>query len=313
ARGPVVGQSVTPEAQQLQADYQKFTTDVSPALAALIQADTARVNASGAAALYTAYLPAVADLIDHAAGSPVEAALSKTLDSLVNKSPELAANVKAYRAVTDETLRWRARIASEQAQAKAAQLPTLASAAVAAFTTTKDAPGFWPAETARTDKARMQSPVGNVLTLLAPQAIGKPASVTAISSLGGTSSAGIARFHERIYARVPLPMEKFAPEVAALQAALFATETAPPLTLVATQALRGAQRGDVVQAGGTISGVYVEGHIARFAALKDAAALIVPLGSLPPTHPDYDQVDQVVLRFDLQPTWLQQRYFVVEP
>ena len=313
AREAAMQQAATPERKELLDAYAKFTAEIGPALAALIKADTTRVNATGVAALYTAYLPAVADLLDHATGAPIEAPLTSALDELAKKSPALLGEVTAYRTITDESLRWRARVAQEQAKAKAAEHETVTQRAVVAFKRSEATSGLWAPESSSTAKARLSDAAALILINGAPKAIGQKATTAAITALPGTSQAGIARYHERVYTRVPLAMEKLTAAATALQAALFVTDKAPPLSLAATQAIRSAQRGDLVQAGGTISGIYLEGHITRFATLPEAAALLLPLGTSPDSYGEFDPLEQVVLRFDLTPTWLQHKYFVVVP
>ncbi len=302
----------SPERQALLDAYAKFTTEVGPALAALVKADTARVNASGVAALYTAYLPPVADLLDHATGAPVETPLTAALDELAKKSPEFAAQVAAYRAVTDETLRWKARVAEEQAKAKAAEHEPVEQRALRAFKRTDSAVGLFAMDAADTKKAWISDAAATTLIKDSPQAIGQKATANAITALPGSSQAGIAQYNARIYTRVPLAMEKMADGAKSLEIALFSSEKSPPLSLAATRALRSARRGDLVQVGGTIGGVYLEGHLTRFATLPEAAALLLPLGTSPDSYGQQDQLEQVVLRFDLQPTWLRHQYFVVE-
>jgi hypothetical protein len=292
---------------QWRADYDKFAASFGPALKALISADAARVSAADAPALYQAYLPAVADLVDHSAGA-LASTLQPALDELVAKSPELTANVKAYRAITDDLLRWRERIAAEQAQAIAKDFHAAEAKTHAAFQRSGDSTGFFEAEPMKTAKARLTETAAKTLLTGSPKLVGQKIVIADVCALGGASQAGIARFHDRLYARTTLPTAALTEEVAALETQLMVTPVQPPLSLLATRAVRGARRGDLVQCGGAVSGIFLEGHVTRFATLPDAAATLVALGQLPADYVERDQLEQVALRLDVQPSWVQQRY-----
>lgn len=300
----------TPAWIALRSDYEQFATAATPALAALIAADAARVDAASAAALYQAYLPAVADLVDHTGGKS-ESALQGALDAVLAKSPEATANVSAYRAATDELLRWRERVANEQAKAKQANYQEAHALARAAFMRNVDSAGFYEPEPAN-GVPKLYEAAAKTLVVGSPKIVGKEVLLTDIAALGGTSQAGIARYRDRIYGRVTLPIAAMATEVAALENQLMVSATQQPLSLAATRAVRGARRGDLVSAGGLVGSVFVEGHVTRFATLPDAAALLLTLGALPGDYRDADQLEQVVLRLDVAPQWAQQRYLFVE-
>lgn len=286
------------------------TDKIITGLQALIAADCQRAKASEVADLYRAYLPAVADLVDHL---PVEqqSQFAAVLVPLLKKSSELQADVAAYQAATTEVLRWRERVAQEQATRKLAEYPDARPLTRTAFTRRMESNGFFEAAPS-TLPARMYEAVGKTLVLGTPNLVGKPVHVTDVVALGGSSQAGIARYEDRIYARVTLPQAALAPAVTALEDALHVNEQQGPLSLAATRAVRGAKRGDLVAAGGAVGGLFVEGHITRFATLPEAAALLLPLGQLPADYREYEQLEQVILRLDLKPRWAQQRYLFVE-
>jgi hypothetical protein len=311
ARSPLTDAAPTPASKQLRADYDQFAKDITAALRGLIIADASRVDATAAAALYQAYLPNVADLVDHTGGA-VANDLQAALDELAAKSPELKANVAAYHAATDELLRWRERIAGERAKAK--NLEALHAPAHAAFVGTAESAGLFPIEPMATNAndAKLYDVAWRVLIVGRKKIVGKPVAVSDVNALGGSSQAGISRYKDRMYCRLTLPLDALAPEVALLEGQLFATEKQPPLSLAATRAIRSARRGDLAQAGGNVTGVFLEGRITRFAALPEAAAILVALGSLPPEYRERDQLEQVVLRFDLQPKWVRCRHLFVE-
>lgn len=308
ARAAVLGESPTPEWTAAEEKYKTFAAQLPPALAAIIEADTARISDASAKELYLQYLPVVADLSAHApdCAAPLESALSKFSE----KSPALAAEIAAYRTATSELLRWRQRVAQEQAAARAGNAKELATAAREWFARTEATGGFF--EPTSPSPARMVDPVGQVLENSGPKVVGRSAVTRHITALA-SGTAGISRYGERVYARVALPANDVALAAAreALTRDLQAVEK-PPLTLVATQALRSLARGDLPEMGGEVKAVYVEGHISRFATLPAAAALLLPLGTLPQSYTQEEPLAQVVLRFDLKPQWIANDYFFVE-
>lgn len=311
ARGHGVSTTLpTPEWKSLRSDYENFAKAVGLELARLIAGDAARVDTASASALYAAYLPAVADLVDHCGGD-LESALQASLDQLAAKAPELKANIDHYRAATDEVLRWRERIASEQAKAKDAAFPAARPLVRTAYERSTESGGLYVPEAPEAPPELLDA-AAKALFFGSPKLVGKDVSIADIVALGGASQAGIARYQDRIYARLTLPIAAMQEEVASLETQLFVTSDQPPLSLSATRAIRSARRGDLVCVGGAVSGVFLEGHITRFATLPDAAALLTSLGKLPPDYRETDQLEQVVLRLDLAPKWVRQRYFFVE-
>jgi len=308
ARATLIGEIPSAEWTACEENYADFSTKMPAALATIVTADAQRVSDAYAADLYAKYLPAVADLVAHAPGC--EAPLEEALSKLFEKSPSLAEQVAAYQTATGELLRWRKRVAAEQAAARQADVPTIDAAAREWFRHSSDSAGLFAAGQPTAAKLNFSGPA--VLEVGGPQAIGKPVVVNDIVALG-SGTAGISRYADRIYARVPLPQDEAVLEQAreALQRDLQATMQ-PPLTLTATGAIRSLERGDLYKAGGTVKGVYLEGHIPRFATLPAAAALLTPLGTLPASHTQEDQLAQAVLRFDMVPQWIAGEYFFVE-
>ena len=102
-----------------------------------------------------------------------------------------------------------------------------------------------------------------------------------------------------------------AAEVDLLKFDLLVGEQAPPLTLSSAIAVDSASRGTLAAAGGEIAGVYLEALITRFASLKPMASSLVPLGELP-IDSRQRLLQQTVMRFELEPTWVQHEHFFIE-
>src|SRR5687768_11214877 len=83
----------------------------------------------------------------------------------------------------------------------------------------------------------------------------------------------------------------------------------PPMTLEAAHAVMTAERGDMVEVGGEISGVHLESVITRFASLPASAAVLMPLGSLPAETFDGAPLNNALMRFAIAPRWVYHDYF----
>ena len=74
-------------------------------------------------------------------------------------------------------------------------------------------------------------------------------------------------------------------------------------------AVASAQQGNYVAVGGVVTDVFLEGLIPRFVTLKDAQAPLIALGSLPPEGAADQSLSQVLVRFDVRPSWVRHAYF----
>ena len=101
-------------------------------------------------------------------------------------------------------------------------------------------------------------------------------------------------------------------QVSALKSDLMIEPAASALTLAAATSVRSAERGDLAAVGGEIAGHHLEGLITRFAALPDAASILVPLGVLPTEDLKQPLLTQMLMRFDLKPAWVQHEHFYFE-
>jgi hypothetical protein len=95
-------------------------------------------------------------------------------------------------------------------------------------------------------------------------------------------------------------------EILSLEKDLLVTSQSPPLSLAATQAIATAKQGKYSAVGGSASTVKIEAFGIRFAKLPDAMNAIVPIAQLPTTN---GELGNMLMRVNLNPTWVQHRYF----
>ena len=98
-------------------------------------------------------------------------------------------------------------------------------------------------------------------------------------------------------------------QVSALKSDLMIGGQSPALTLAAATSVHSAERGDLAAVGGEIGGHHLEGLITRFAALPQAASVLVPLGVLPTEELKQPLLSQMLMRFDVKPVWVQHEHF----
>ena len=121
----------------------------------------------------------------------------------------------------------------------------------------------------------------------------------------------IARYHVRSYANIPAPLD-LATETDMLKFDLMVDENLPAISILTAVAIDSAERGDFAAIGGTIRSQTLESLMTRFAALPTAASVISPLGIIPQESSDFGNRNQVLMRFDLTPSWGQHDFFFVE-
>jgi len=308
--------ATSPELSQLVEAQSRFSAEIGPALAELIEGDAARSDASQARGLLVAYLERLAPLVGLSADDSLADAVASPLEKLAAKSLELAAEVEAYRAATSDVLRWRRRTATAYARARRAEFRPIRQQYLEAFRAANSRPGFVAANAVDTSRAEFSTPVPGVMRRASEQLIGSRAFLEDLVGLPTTPRITVARYHQRGYARFSVPdelAEPFAREVASLEADLLVNPSAPPLTLEAAVALFRGRRGDLAAAGGEIVGVSVEPLVTRFATLSAAGRSLAPLGPLPAEPGTTRAMHQVVVQFEIRPTWLAHECFFVEP
>lgn len=305
------GATAASDLQELTVAHTQFSKDIVIALAEVIEADAGRISAGDARSLYTAYLAALAPLVGLEGDGALEKAARPALEKLLAKSPEVAAEVAAYRAATAELLRWRQRTAQSLARAAGPNFPPVEKELLGAVAATPPKPGLVPTRAADTSQAALlKSPAPAVMRSVVSTLMGRRVGLINMVGLPIAKKMATSRYHKRTYGLLALP-PPYEAEVAMLESDLMVTASAPPLTLEAAAALASARRGDLVAAGGEITGMYLESVINRFATLKAAGLVLLPLGPLAP-EPNGNLLSHVVMRFDVEPVWLENEYFFVK-
>ncbi|MCH8921752.1 MAG: hypothetical protein IIA67_01245 [Planctomycetes bacterium] len=302
------------EHSTLERDYERFNTRIAASIPRLIAADAARASAAEAPTLYPKYLQALASLTVHVDDDKLLASAMKALDALAAKSPQLVADIRGYRRATDDVLRWRRRVAAARARQHQAKRPSLQANSQTAFL--PDEPNGIPGLIAKP---------GNLPGLRGLSA----ATMRAISDrmirqdvhLGPTRGSGAGKsprhaswLENRIFCELSgsVLVER---QVAGLKRDLLAAGSALPLTIDAAIAIARAERGDFVAVGGRVDGVELLSMVDFIANVPTREPYLWSVGRLP-RHVDATlssrPLKAIVVRFSLQPSWVQNEYFFAE-
>ncbi len=302
------GTQETPGTSNIVTEFGQFNRAMQEGLANLIDADAQRVSGADAVSLYVDYLRAFAPLVRRSANQGLAPAIAPALQRLAGKAPQFPAEVAAYAQATDDLLRWRARVARNRAVAHADRYPAIDRLMFDATTSREDYVGLYPVQRSTVNAATLLASAPEVMARPLEELPGKQAHALDIVRLGGNGPVAIARYRLRSYVNVPAPLD-LAAETDALKFDLMVSESLPPLSLLAAVAVDSAERGDLAAVGGTIANQYLESLATRFAALPTAASVLTPLGAVPPEQAGTGYRSQVLMRFDLEPTWAQHDFF----
>ena len=151
----------------------RFDQNMAAALASLIDADAEQVSKAQVRELYAAYLSVVAQL---AALSPKDALTSAALpalERLAQRSTPLVGEIKAYRAATDDLLRWRRRTAESYAKLQTPQFPALNDKILQAIGLDANLRNLFPESAGRDSLCGLRQPAPVVMEAISAKLVGQ--------------------------------------------------------------------------------------------------------------------------------------------
>jgi hypothetical protein len=294
----------------LQKAYVAFSGGVLKAIENLLTVEASRIDGDETVPLYVRYLATLPPLLDQVADRGSLAPIDQALQALANELAAFGGEVDAYDRGTAEMLRWRARAAEAAAKSREPEFVALPTRMFEATKSDQSYVGLFTAQQPQKDRPRLLACAPKLLPPAIKKLVGQKARVGSVRRITPTSRSFIAEFDNRTYANLTAELP-LAAEVDLLKFDLMVSAEAPALTLASAMAVSSAERGDLAAAGGEITGTHLEGLITRFATLPTAASVLVPLGQLPSESQDY-LLPQVLMRFELQPSWAQHEHFFVQ-
>ncbi|MGE0605793.1 MAG: hypothetical protein AB7O62_01615 [Pirellulales bacterium] len=301
------------DASKLINEQTKFDKDMRAALAGIIAADAERATGSEAERLYVEYLQSIASVCalsgsDRTLFDAAETALAQ----LAAKSTALNSDVASYRAATSDLLRWRSRTAQAYVRKHKSAYPLVEEAIWGAAGPNGANLGLGQRTGGEYKQGNSLAKASNqVLEMAGPPLL--KAKVTAGDTLGTRNEApwSLSSCNGISFTRLPSRLDVNG-AITQLEADLLAGASLPPLSLEATLAIASARLGDFQAAGGEVTEIGLHAVVPRLTKLTDNAWGLIRLAPLWPIQPSTSMEKMCYLRCDLQPDWVQHRYFYLE-
>lgn len=272
----------------------------------VLLADANRAAPAEAEKLYFEYLEQFARLSPLTDEQTLRERMAPGLQQLIDRSPALRSRVDAYRAATDDLLRWRARAADYQAQARQTDFTPLLAAIAAGCAGTEEAPGFVSTNAQTPEDADFDGPIPPAVEASSSRLLGEAVLLEDVVHLGGDSPLGVTAYHDRTQAYLLGTAADTTAEVERLRADLLVTDGIAPATWDAAVGLHLAEQGDFDQAGGSITRFGVTGWASYHTSLSDQRGL-VRLSEV--ERENYRGSNHLVIRVIVDPNWVKSRYF----
>ncbi len=301
--------SGTPAEHQLKAllvDYEAARVRVLALVREVIGAEADSLAEAQFDTRYAAYLVVLPKLMTamHATPEDLQPAVT-ALNLLVAKSPALDTRVRAYRAATDETIRWRRRIVQRQLNVARTQKP-----AAEPLAKLLDRPPALPGQEGPGGLKRVNQsfwtpgqPPDFVAKTWTDQWKDVNATVPNWRVLWPTGGDPrfVSPWHRRTSAEFEFPRSWLVGLTDSLAKDLLASSTRPALTLEAAMSLESSLHGPFIEAGGAITGAAADNLADRLWDLDEPLDLAGALR--PDALVSYPSIAALV-RLRLKPAWI---------
>ena len=240
-------------------------------------------------------------------------ACQSSLDRMAQKNPPYFESVQQYTRATKEALRWRKEFSTQRSgflATKTQKLSLLMSSDVDAKL------AFRPAIRSRAVAPKKISPTWSMYPTsllvqhVSKHALGKRVRDDPVVRPSSTLPICIVPYSANHYANILVPDSTKA-ALDDLENALFIDPSHPAIDLTASDAISSAKLHDYEKVAGIVKVVRVEGAITRFVKLSTGAYTLLPLGEIPGFSKDMDPLFDRCYRFDMEPVWVQHKYFTV--
>ena len=283
------------------ANAAQLSTKMQAAITKFVVADVSKTNSDQASAKYTEILSLLGSLVPRCSSTSFANGLEKPLLQLASKAG-MGEQVLNYQEATSDMLRWRARVASAKAKSLAKEYPVASSLAKAKLSAT--AVGLYDQN--QPSFPQVTRPIPDLMPLISTAMLQSSVTLPGLRRLDGKTEIWMSRFAENLYGKIPVNSIRLkSPE--ALERDLLVDQQHPPLTLSAAIAVALSEEGVFESVGGSIIEITLEGAAARFAKFPVVAGCLIPVGEVQPAG--VDPLSALVLRIDIEPKWVQHKYF----
>ena len=279
----------------------ELSTMMQAAIIKFVVADVSKTNPDRASAKYTEILSLLGSMVSRCSSTTFANGLEKPLQQLASKAG-MGEQVRKYHEATSDMLRWRARVASAKAKSQAKEYPVASSLAQAKLSAT--AVGLYDQN--QPSLPQVTRPIPDLMPLISTAMLQSSVTLPGLRRLDGKTEIWMSRFAENLYGKIPVNSIRLkSPE--ALERDLLVDQQHPPLSLSAAIAVALSEEGVFESVGGSITEITLEGAAARFAKLPAVAGCLIPVGEVQPAG--VDPLSALVLRLDIEPKWVQHKYF----
>ena len=303
----------------LEADQAALHLPVAMALVGLIHADTSRVEGEDARKLYFEYLDQITRVLAICSDPKIESAFESALRKLALKDAELARSESAYRAATDDLLRWRERTAQAYSAARRESFQPVDVAVTDAVQFRRQLATLLPKRDKKLVQSTLLYPAPDSIRDVQSFLLNKPVVTGSLIASGGnlfangstkTSTFAQSGVRNRCITYASVKKDAIQAAVDSLAADLFADQGGTPISLRANRALFSARHGDMVAVGGKVKRFGYLSWIGHFASVREGKRGAIRLQADEPeeTLKDNTLVFQVLIK----PEWLRHRYFFVK-
>ncbi len=289
--------------------YTESAKRILTGLVAIVAADAQRATGPAAEGLYFAYLQTLPGLTTRCTLPDVDKQFGQVLASLGAKSLELAGFIQAYKAATDDPLRWRRRATAAAIREAAKQHRPQKEVIVRHCDSIHSRNSVLTKTRQNEPLARLFATAPDSLNKLERKLLEQPASFDAVLASSRMKGFAVSKLGARNLAYLPVAAEPLMNAHDDLAREIFynGEKTAP--TLEVRTALYRLRNGDVGLAGGQISRIGLIGLPTRFVTMQPDRAM-VRLGPLPEV-PERARKDDLLLMFVVKPAWLADRFSFV--
>ncbi len=291
--------------------FDDFTGEVINQLGALVEKDANRVSGQDAPALYQEYLEAFAGW-NHRFGEALTAAIEPGLQQLADNEPDFAANVKHYRYIADDVLRWQARIALKKSSNVRGASRSVED--IISETATPKAGVFTGLNLTAggLQKLALASSTAKFLPEVSQRLSNDSVLLTDLNGMPyGNIHFSIQPYQQRHYARARINPSVLENATTQLRNTITPHVGETVLSLKMATALAETARGDISALGGKMSSYGLESIIVRFATISNGLKPLLMSGPIPPGEISSSGVPVLVV-LDVEPAWLQGEYYFVE-
>lgn len=255
---------------------------------------------------YPHYVRILAELSARYDFAPWQGEAEKTLMTAATKLGTIE-QVLAYNQATTDLLRWRARAASARTKKLAATYPRITDKARSLLSSNEQKVGLYPKDRS----LPVLTKAGPELAPIVQQAFDAAnVHVGQVRRLDGDKPLWMSRLDGNWYTMTTIAFSDVSRQ--RLESDLQLATFPAPLSIEPAAALYALRAGDCEAVGGAVGGVTFEGALSRMAKLPEIAGQLVPLGSIYLAAERNDPLSNLILRFELKPTWLQHKHFVEE-